>query len=174
MHSSIIHPRLALSSSYGQIISNPLKAFVKVVKTPTQPQLNIIHPPIQTQCRPYLSSHWFDFDQTLKVGFQIPNVTVTFVRAIFVLTTFFHIMNSSVVPDLILTQFFGGLNFFRPKFFFTQIFLDPKGFGNQLFRSKIFRTQKSFYQTFLNTKFNSDLFQDNFKDDFTSSKLSST
>ena len=57
---------------------------------------------------------------------QIPNVTVTFVQALFVLTTFSHIMYSSAVADKILTQFFGGLNFFTPKFFLTQKCFRPK------------------------------------------------
>ena len=48
-------------------------------------------------------------DQTLKVGSlehleQIPIVRVTFVPAIFVLATFVHIRNNSVVTDLILTK----------------------------------------------------------------------
>ena len=86
----------------------------------------------------YLSWYWNDFDQTLKEGswnhlWQIPNVTVTFVQAIFVLTTFFHIMNSSVVPDPILTQFLGALIFSDQNSFWPKIFLEPKYFGNQVF-----------------------------------------
>ena len=61
--------------------------------------------------RPYLSSHWPDFDQTLKVGSwdpleQIPTVTVTLVQATFVLPTFVHIRNilAVVVTNLIFNQ----------------------------------------------------------------------
>ena len=59
--------------------------------------------------RPYLSSYWPDFDQTLKVGSwdpleQIPTVMMTFVQATFVLATFVHISNISAVDDPILTK----------------------------------------------------------------------
>ena len=55
---------------------------VKVVTTPTQPQLNSTvgfdtkmtlihhHPPTQTQCQQYLSCHWPNFNQTLNEGFS--------------------------------------------------------------------------------------------------------
>ena len=81
------------------------------------------HPPLpptsETKCRQNISCYWPDFDQTLKVGSwehleKSPTVTVTFVQAIFVLTT--------------LTQFFGGLNFFRSKFFLTQKCFRPEIF----------------------------------------------
>ena len=64
--------------------------------------------------RPYLSSYWPDFDQTLKVDSwdplqQMSTVTVTFVQATFVqatfvLTTFVHISNISAVTGPILTK----------------------------------------------------------------------
>ena len=70
----------------------------------------------------------------------MPTVTVTFVQATSVLTTFLHIMNSSVVPVPILTQFFGGLHFFGPIFFLTKNFFRPKVFFGPIyfFRPKIF------------------------------------
>ena len=57
----------------------------------------------------YLSSNWPDIDETLKIGFwehleQIPTVMMTFVQATFVLTTFIHIRNISVVTDPMLTK----------------------------------------------------------------------
>ena len=80
----------------------------------------------------------------------IPNVTVTFVQAIFVLTTFFHIMNSSVVPDPILTQFCVGLNLSGPKFFLIQNFFRPKIFGTQyFFWPKLFRPKFFWPEIFL-------------------------
>ena len=53
--------------------------------------------------------YWPDFNQTLKVGFwdhpqQSPTVMVIFVQATFVLETFVHIRNNSVVTDPILTK----------------------------------------------------------------------
>ena len=59
--------------------------------------------------RPYLSSYWPDFDQTLKVGSwdpleQIPTGTVTFVHATFVPETFVLFRNISPVTDPILTK----------------------------------------------------------------------
>ena len=57
----------------------------------------------------YLSCYWPDFDETLQVGSwehleQIPTVTVTFVQATFVLVTFVHIRNISLVTDTIWTR----------------------------------------------------------------------
>ena len=96
---------------------------------------------------------------------------MTFVQAIFVLTTFFHIMNSSVVPDPILTQFFGGLNFFKPNIFSTKNCFSPKIFWEQSsLRLKKILTELFLIQHF----FYSKLFQDNLKYDFLSSKLSFT
>ena len=62
------------------------------------------------QYREYLSCFWPNFDPILKVGSrehleQIPSFTVTFVLAIFVLTTFVYFLNNSAVTDLILTKF---------------------------------------------------------------------
>ena len=56
-----------------------------------------------------LSCYWHKFDQTLKVGSwdpfeHIPTVIMTFFQATFVLTTFVHNRNISVVYDLILTK----------------------------------------------------------------------
>ena len=86
--------------------------------------------------RPYLSSYWPDFDQTLKVGSwdsreQIPNVTVTFVQATFVPKTIFFFRNISPLTDPILTKLFGpnfaGLNsFWTQNVFGPNIFLDQK------------------------------------------------
>ena len=66
--------------------------------------------PTETQCQQYLNCYWPDFDQTLKVDswdhFElIPTVMATLVQAIFVLATFVHIRNISVVTDPILTKF---------------------------------------------------------------------
>ena len=63
-----------------------------------------VHHPRQTQCRQYLSCYWPNFDQTLNVGSwehleEIPNVTVTFVQATFVLATFVHIRNILAVTQ---------------------------------------------------------------------------
>ena len=56
-------------------------------------------------CQEYLSCHWPDFDQILKVGSwdlfeHIPTVTMTFVQATLVLATFVHIYLSCYVPGL--------------------------------------------------------------------------
>ena len=85
-----------------------------------------------SEVRPYLSSYWPDFDQTLKVGSwdpleQIPTVMVTFVQATFVPETFVLFRNISPVTDPILTKLFGP-NFCRPIFM-----LDPKCFWTQYF-----------------------------------------
>ena len=65
-------------------------------------------------CQDYLSCYWPDFDKTLKVASwehleQISTVTVTFVQArfihtTFVLVTFVHIRNISAVTDTIWTK----------------------------------------------------------------------
>ena len=127
---------------------------------------------------------------------------MTFVLAIFVLTTIFHIMNSPVVPDPILTAFSGGLNFFGPKVFLFQNFFRSKYLGHSIsldqnFSSQIFFEPKSIWPNIfwepiclepkifglikVLTKlfgpqnfFDSNLFQDNFRNDFISTKLSST
>ena len=57
----------------------------------------------------YLSCYWSDFDETLKASSgehleQIPIVTGTFVQASFVLATFVHVRNISVVSVPILTK----------------------------------------------------------------------
>ena len=59
----------------------------------------------------YLSCYWPDFDETLQVGSwvhleQILTVTVTFVKAIFVLVKFVHIRNISAVTDPILVKLY--------------------------------------------------------------------
>ena len=56
-----------------------------------------------------LSCFWSNFDQTSNVGSweylkEISTVTMTFVQATFVLTTFVHIRNISAVTDPILTK----------------------------------------------------------------------
>ena len=85
---------------------------------------------------------------------------VTFVQAIFVLTT-----------NPILTQFFGGLNFFTPNIFSTQNFFSPKIFWEpSSLRLKKILTELFLIQHF----FYSKLFQDNLKYDFLSTKLSFT
>ena len=105
------------------------------------------HQPPQTQCQQYLSC--YDFDQTWKTGScdhpeQIPTVMVTFVQATFVLTTFVHIRNISVVTDQIFwIQLFGGLNnrtkiLFGPKFFFTKLFLTQKCLRPNIFWEPMF------------------------------------
>ena len=90
---------------------------------------------------------------------------VTFVQAIFVLTTF----SISWIAQLFLTQFWpnflGALIFSDQNSFWPKIFLDPKFFGLKKVLTKLFWTQNFF---------DSKLFQDKFKDDSTSTKLSST
>ena len=85
----------------------------------------------------YLSCHWPDFDQTLKVGSldhleQISTVSVIFGKLTFVLTTLVHIRNISAVTDQTLkigfwTQCFAVLDF------------------NQIFLTKICLTQTFFH-----------------------------
>ena len=60
----------------------------------------------------YLSCYWPEFYQTLQIGSwecleQISTVMVAFVQAIFVLTTFVHIRNTSAVTNPILTSLKG-------------------------------------------------------------------
>ena len=97
-----------------------IKIKSNIVKTPTQPQLNLTQPnpswvlpenelghpppPPGNQCRQYLSCYLPDFYQTFKVGSwehleEIPTVMATFAPA-----TFVHIRNISAVTDLILTK----------------------------------------------------------------------
>ena len=93
----------------------------------------------------YLSCHWPNFDQTLKVGSsdhleQISTVSMIFVKSTFVLTTFVHIRNISAVTDQTLkvgfwTQCFAVLNF--NQLFLTKILFDPNFFGPKLFWTKI-------------------------------------
>ena len=84
-------------------------------------------PTTETQCQEYLSCYWPDVDETLQVGSweqleqiptlkvgscehleQIPTARVTFVHATFVLVTFVHIRNMSVVTDLISMKLWMG------------------------------------------------------------------
>ena len=81
----------------------------------------------------------------------MPTLTVTFVQGTFVLATYFHIGNISVITDLdhtfwtqnFLNQIFFYLNFFDLNCFGIQIFLSPKFFG-----LKNILTQKFWVQTF--------------------------
>ena len=57
----------------------------------------------------YLSCYLPDFDETLNVAslehlVQIPTINLTFVKATFVLGTFVHIRNISVITDQILMK----------------------------------------------------------------------
>ena len=139
----------------------------------TQPQVNLNwrwvwyendfahhhhHPPQQTQCQQYLSCYWPDFDQTLKIGSwkhleQIPAITVTFVKATFVLVTFVHIRNVWAITDPILTKLFwlkfvGALMFgtkiFEQKFFGTKILFYLNKFGPKFLWTNFFSTKNFF------------------------------
>ena len=71
---------------------------------------------------------------------------------------FFYIMNSSDVPDPILTQFSGALIFldqhsFWPKFFRPKIFWTWYFFGPKVFRTKFFLTRNLFDPTFFGNRF---------------------
>ena len=70
----------------------------------------------------------------------MPTVTVTFVKATFVLVTFVHIGNILAVTDPILTKRLGQdflqaltilIEIFLPKFWLTQIFWNLKNFLDQ-------------------------------------------
>ena len=137
----------------------------------TKMTLHHHHPPTttttKTQCQQYFSCYWPDFDQPCCVGSwnpleQIPRIMMSYVKATFVLTTFVHIRNISVVTDQILwIQLYGGLNnrtkiLFGPKFCLHQTFfwpksvLDPTFLGTNVFGPNIFRTiwtKKSFGST---------------------------
>ena len=82
--------------------------------------------------RPYLSSYWPNFDQTLKVGFwdpleQIPTVMTTFAKATFVLATSVHISNISMLT-ILYKKFLNKLFcIFVHRIFGSKIFLDTTG-----------------------------------------------
>ena len=65
----------------------------------------------------------------------MPTVTVTFVKATFVLATFVHIKNMSAVTDPILTKRLGP-NFLQTLTFLIEIFL-PKFCEPKIFRPKV-------------------------------------
>ena len=67
------------------------------------------HQPPQTQHHQYLSCYWPNFNQTLNKGSwdhlqQIPTMTMTFVKATFVMATSVHIRNVSAVTAPILPK----------------------------------------------------------------------
>ena len=99
----------------------------------------------------YISCHWPDFNQTLKVSSwnhlsQMLIVTVTFVRATFLLATFVHIRNISAVTEHILTKPFG------PNFLHALISLDPKFCWPTNFWSQNFLDRRFWDSKFLWTK----------------------
>ena len=74
----------------------------------------------------------------------MPTVTVTFVKATFVLATFVHIRNVSAVTDPILTKRLGP-NFWQALTFLIEIFLGPYKF----FGPTILWTQNLWIQNFV-------------------------
>ena len=82
----------------------------------------------------------------------MPTVTVTFVKATFVLATFVHIRNVSAVTDPILTKRLGP-NFWQALTFLIEIFLGPyKFFGPTILWTQNLWTQ-NFVWTFFSNKF---------------------
>ena len=69
-----------------------------------------IHQPTttQTQCQQYLSCYWPNFDKNLKVGSleHLEQIPITSVLATYVLRTFVHISQGSVVNDKIVNKLF--------------------------------------------------------------------
>ena len=107
----------------------------------------------------------------------MPTVTVTFVKATFVLATFVHIRNVSAVTDPILSKRFGPnfsqaltflIEFFwDPIKFLDQQFCEPKIFGpkylighhffsNKFFWTQIFWDKHFLYSNFFRLKISSD------------------
>ena len=101
------------------------------------------HHPTETQCLQYLSCYWPDFDETLIVGSwkhleKFPTVTVTLVKASYVLTTFVHIRNISALIKLY--RYVPNICFFRARFFYPNFFVAKNFLNRNFFGSHIVLT----------------------------------